>query len=288
MTELIREIDPLRARLALARERGLRVGVVPTMGALHRGHLALVAEARKRAQVVVVTVFVNPTQFGPNEDFTKYPRMLEKDVEACRAAGADLVFSPGDPQVIYPEGDETRVRVPTTAKHLEGEFRPHHFEGVATVCMKLFQIVGPSVAVFGRKDYQQLMVIREMVRQLNLPLGIVAGATLREADGLAMSSRNGYLSAAERMQAPQLQHELAAIVAAVRAGERDYAMLAVTAVRHLKMAGWRVDYIEVRDADTLAPPVPGSPRLVVLGAAWLGRTRLIDNLDVDLPGAAHV
>ena len=273
-------------RAALAGETA--TAFVPTMGNLHAGHVSLVELARQHGSPVVASIFVNPLQFGAGEDFERYPRTLDDDCGKLAAAGCDLVFAP-DVAEMYPVPQGFVVQPPAAlANDLCGTFRPGHFSGVATVVLKLFNLVQPRVAVFGRKDYQQLMVIREMVRQLNLPLGIVAGATLREADGLAMSSRNGYLSAAERMQAPQLQHELAAIVAAVRAGERDYAMLAATAVRHLKMAGWRVDYIEVRDADTLAPPVPGSPRLVVLGAAWLGRTRLIDNLDVDLPGAAHV
>ena len=273
-------------RAALAGETA--TAFVPTMGNLHAGHVSLVELARQHGSPVVASIFVNPLQFGAGEDFERYPRTLDDDCGKLAAAGCDLVFAP-DVAEMYPVPQGFVVQPPAAlANDLCGAFRPGHFSGVATVVLKLFNLVQPRVAVFGRKDYQQLMVIREMVRQLNLPLGIVAGATLREADGLAMSSRNGYLSAAERMQAPQLQHELAAIVAAVRAGERDYAMLAATAVRHLKMAGWRVDYIEVRDADTLAPPVPGSPRLVVLGAAWLGRTRLIDNLDVDLPGAAQV
>lgn len=273
-------------RAALAGETA--TAFVPTMGNLHAGHVSLVELARQHGSPVVASIFVNPLQFGAGEDFERYPRTLDDDCGKLAAAGCDLVFAP-DVAEMYPVPQGFVVQPPAAlANDLCGAFRPGHFSGVATVVLKLFNLVQPRVAVFGRKDYQQLMVIREMVRQFNLPIGIVAGATLREADGLAMSSRNGYLSAAERMQAPQLQHELAAIVAAVRAGERDYAMLAATAVRHLKMAGWRVDYIEVRDADTLAPPVPGSPRLVVLGAAWLGRTRLIDNLDVDLPGAAHV
>jgi len=287
MTELIREIDPLRARLAVARERGLRVGVVPTMGALHRGHLALVAEARTRAQVVVVTVFVNPTQFGPNEDFTKYPRMLEKDVEACRAAGADLVFSPGDPQVIYPEGDETRVRVPTTAKHLEGEFRPHHFEGVATVCIKLFQIVGPSVAIFGRKDYQQLQLVTRMVRDLFLPIEIVGLPTIREDDGLALSSRNAYLSPEERTRARAIPLGLSAAVRLYASGERRVGTLVSAARGLIEEAATSIDYVAIADERTVAPFADDATvdRAVMAVAARVGTTRLIDNVVLGVDAA---
>jgi pantoate--beta-alanine ligase len=280
MTELIREIDPLRARLALARERGFRVGIVPTMGALHRGHLALVAEARKRAQVVVVTIFVNPTQFGPSEDFSKYPRMLEKDLEACRDAGADLVFSPADPTVVYPEGDETRVRVPETAKHLEGEFRPHHFEGVATVCMKLFQIVGPSVAVFGRKDYQQLQVVSRMVRDLFLPIEIVGLPTIREHDGLALSSRNAYLSKEDRERARGIPEGLSAAVRLYESGERRVGALIAAARGAIEKVATSIDYVAIADEKTVAPFAEDASieRAVLAVAARVGTTRLIDNV----------
>jgi pantoate--beta-alanine ligase len=281
MTDLVREVDALRSRLALARERGLRVGVVPTMGALHRGHLALVAEARKHAQVVVVTVFVNPTQFGPNEDFAKYPRMLERDVEACRDAGAQLVFSPADPTVIYPVGDETRVRVPETAKHLEGSFRPHHFEGVATVCMKLFQIVGPAVAVFGRKDYQQLQVVSRMVRDLFLPIEIVGHPTMREHDGLALSSRNAYLSAEDRAAARAIPLGLGAAVAAWSQGERSARALLSAARAPIEASATSIDYVALADPTTVTPIAEDATctsRTLLAVAARYGTTRLIDNV----------
>ena len=192
------------------------------------------------------------------------------------------MFAP-DVAEMYPVPQTFTVQPPASlANDLCGAFRPGHFSGVATVVLKLFNLVQPHVAVFGKKDFQQLLVIRELVRQFNLPIEIVAGDTLREADGLAMSSRNGYLGASERIQAALLQRELAAIVAAVQAGERDFEALCVTASRHLKMAGWRVDYVALRDAATLQAPTPDSTRLVVLGAAWLGSTRLIDNIDFAL------
>jgi pantoate--beta-alanine ligase len=272
-------------RAALAGESG--TAFVPTMGNLHAGHIALVERAKQFGQPLVASIFVNPLQFGAGEDFERYPRTLAADCEKLAAAGCDLVFAP-DVAEMYPMPQTYAVQVPDAiANDLCGTFRPGHFSGVATVVLKLFNLVQPRVAVFGKKDFQQLMVIRDLVRQFNLPIEIVGVDTLREADGLAMSSRNGYLSTSERMQAPQLQRELAAIAAAVQGGERDFVALAATARRHLAMAGWRVDYVEWRDAATLAAPTPDSRRLVVLGAAWLGTTRLIDNLDFELPGSAH-
>jgi pantoate--beta-alanine ligase len=256
---------------------------VPTMGNLHAGHASLVELAKQVGNPVVASIFVNPLQFGVGEDFERYPRTLAADCEKLKAAGCDLVFAP-DVSELYPVPQTFTVQPSESlTRDLCGEFRPGHFSGVATVVLKLFNLVRPRVAVFGKKDFQQLLVIRELVRQFNLPIDILAGDTLREADGLAMSSRNGYLGASERIQAPQLQRELAAIVSAVEAGERDFEALCGAAGRHLKMAGWRVDYIALRDAATLAAPTPDSARLVVLGAAWLGSTRLIDNLDFGLP-----
>ena len=259
---------------------------VPTMGNLHAGHVSLVERAKQHGRPVVASIFVNPLQFGAGEDFERYPRTLAADCEKLADAGCDLVFAP-DVAEMYPVPQTFTVQPPASlANDLCGAFRPGHFSGVATVVLKLFNLVQPRVAVFGKKDFQQLHVIRDMVRQLNLPIDIVGVDTLREADGLAMSSRNGYLSDAERMQAPQLQHELAAIVAAVQVGERDFEALCAAAGRHLKMAGWRVDYVALRDAGTLQAPTPDSRRLVVLGAAWLGSTRLIDNLDFGLGNPA--
>lgn len=268
----------LRAALADARDTAF----VPTMGNLHAGHIALVDRARRLGSPVAASIFVNPLQFGAGEDFERYPRTLDADCDKLAAAGCDLVFAP-DVAELYPVAQTYTVRVPDAmANDLCGAFRPGHFDGVATVVLKLFHLVQPRIAVFGKKDFQQLQVIRDLVRQFNLPIGIVAGDTLREPDGLAMSSRNGYLSPAERMQAPQLQRELATVVAALQAGEGDPETLTATARRHLNMAGWRVDYIAVRDAATLAAPTCDSTHLVVLGAAWLGTTRLIDNLDFAL------
>ena len=280
--QVVHTVADLRA--ALAGQTG--TALVPTMGNLHAGHVSLVDLAKQHGRPVVASIFVNPLQFGAGEDFERYPRTLAADCEKLAAAGCDLVFAP-DVAEMYPVPQTFTVQPPASlANDLCGAFRPGHFSGVATVVLKLFNLVQPRVAVFGSKDFQQLQVIRELARQFNLPIDIVAGGTLREADGLAMSSRNGYLSETERMQAPQLQRELAAIVAAVQADERDFTTPTATAQRHLNMAGWRVDYVELRDAATLAAPTPDSRHLVVLGAAWLGSTRLIDNLDFDLGTSA--
>jgi len=261
---------------------------VPTMGNLHAGHVSLIELAKQNGQPVVASIFVNPLQFGAGEDFERYPRTLDADCDKLAAAGCDVVFAP-DVAELYPVPQTFTVQPPDTlANDLCGAFRPGHFSGVATVVLKLLNLVQPRVAVFGKKDFQQLFVIRELVRQFNLPVGIVAGDTLREADGLAMSSRNGYLGASERIEAAALQRELGAIVAAIQAGERDFEALSTAASRHLKMAGWHVDYVALRDAASLQAPTPESTRLVVLGAAWLGKTRLIDNLDFPLPIEPHI
>jgi pantoate--beta-alanine ligase len=276
--QLIHAAAELRA--ALAGQTG--TAFVPTMGNLHAGHVSLVELAKQHGCPVVASIFVNPLQFGAGEDFERYPRTLEADCEKLAAAGCDLVFAP-DVDEMYPVPQTFSVTPPRTlTSDLCGAFRPGHFSGVATVVLKLFNLVQPRVAVFGKKDFQQLMVIREMVQQFNLPIEIVGGDTLRGADGLALSSRNAYLGASERPQAPQLQRELAAVVAAILAGERDFEALTATASRRLKMAGWRVDYIALRDAMTLQPPTSDTTRLVVLGAAWLGNTRLIDNVETAL------
>jgi pantoate--beta-alanine ligase len=277
--KLIHTANDLRA--ALAGQTG--TAFVPTMGNLHPGHVSLIELARQHGSPVVASVFVNPLQFGAGEDFERYPRTLSADCEKLAAAGCDLVFAP-DATEIYRVPQTFTVQPPDgLANDLCGAFRPGHFSGVATVVLKLFNLVQPRVAVFGKKDFQQLLVIRELVEQFNLPIEIVAGDTLREADGLAMSSRNGYLGASERSMAALLQGELTAIVAAVEAGERDFEALCLSASRHLRMAGWRVDYVALRDAATLQAPTLDSTRLVVLGAAWLGSTRLIDNIDFVYP-----
>lgn len=264
-------------RAALAGQTG--TAFVPTMGNLHAGHVSLVERARKHGQPVVASIFVNPLQFGVGEDFERYPRTLDADCAKLEAAGCDLVFAP-DVDEMYPVPQSFSVQPSASlTQDLDGAFRPGHFSGVATVVLKLFNLVQPRVAVFGKKDYQQLLVIRELVRQFNMPIEIVAGDTLREPDGLAMSSRNGYLGTSERIQAAQLHQALADIVAAVQAGEHDVEALCAKARRHLNMGGWRVDYIALRDAATLGTTTSDSARLVVLGAAWMGKTRLIDNLD---------
>jgi pantoate--beta-alanine ligase len=279
--QVVRDVEALREKLAAARERGLRVGVVPTMGALHDGHLALVREAKRRAQLVVVTIFVNPTQFGPNEDFTRYPRTLEADVARCAAEGVDLVFAPSEPTVLYPAGEETRIRVASTAQHLEGAFRPGHFEGVVTICAKLFLVVGPCVAVFGRKDYQQLRVVSRMARDLFLPVEIVPCATQREPDGLARSSRNVYLSADDRAKARAIPTGLAAAVRAFEAGERRVDALLALVRAPIEAVATSIDYVALANADSVVPFAVGATiddRAVLALAVRFGSTRLIDNV----------
>lgn len=257
---------------------------VPTMGNLHAGHVSLVELAKQHGHPVVASIFVNPLQFGAGEDFERYPHTLKADCEKLTAVGCDIVFAP-DVAEVYPVPQTFTAQPPDhLAQDLCGAFRPGHFSGVATVVLKLFNLVQPRVAVFGKKDFQQLRVIRELVQQFNLPIEIVAGDTLREPNGLAMSSRNAYLGESERIEAAELQRQLAAIVAAILAGERDFEALCAHASRHLKMAGWRVDYVALRDATTLQTPTSSSTQLVVLGAAWLGSTRLIDNIDFPLLG----
>lgn len=256
---------------------------VPTMGNLHAGHLSLIEFAKQHGQPVVASLFVNPLQFGPDEDFARYPRTRDADCEKLAAAGCDLVFAP-DVAELYPVPQTLVVQAPAAySDDLCGAFRPGHFSGVATVVLKLFNLIQPCVAVFGRKDFQQLQLVRELVRQFNLPIAIIAGDTTREADGLAMSSRNGFLSSSERIQAIALYRQLSEVAGAITRGERDYPQLVLHATKYLKMAGWRVDYIAVRDAKNLQAPQADTQRIVVLGAAWLGKTRLIDNIECVLP-----
>jgi pantoate--beta-alanine ligase len=277
--EAIAELDDLRARIAAWKRAGLRVGFVPTMGNLHAGHHSLLALARAHADRVVASVFVNPTQFGPGEDFARYPRTPDADAAGLRQAGCDLLWLP-DVATMYPLGIEAavRIRVPGVTDVLEGAHRPGHFDGVATVVARLFNQVQPDLAAFGRKDYQQLAVIRHLVADLAFPVALLAGQTVREADGLAMSSRNQYLTAAERAQAPLLHATLQAMGAAWRAGV-PRARLEADAAARLSAAGFRVDYAALRRPD-LAEPADGEPGpRVALVAARLGRTRLIDNLE---------
>ena len=228
------------------------LGLVPTMGALHRGHVALIAEARRRSVNVAVTIFVNPTQFGLNEDLARYPRDLEGDLEKCRGAGASLVFAPAALEM-YPAGDRTQVRVSELTEHLCGSSRPGHFEGVATIVTKLFAATGPCIAIFGRKDYQQLKVIERLTRDLLLPVEIVAYETVRESDGLALSSRNAYLSDTERRQALSIPRALGAALACFGAGERGAGALRLPVEKTLAVAGLRVDYVTVADTERLVP-----------------------------------
>lgn len=254
------------------------VAFVPTMGNLHAGHLHLVELAKQHAGTVVVSIFVNPLQFGANEDLANYPRTPEADYEKLKRAGADIVFTP-TVEEMYPTPQTLLVEPPPIANELCGAARPGHFKGVATVVLKLFNMVQPQVAVFGKKDFQQLFVIREMVRQLNLPITIVAGETMREPDGLAMSSRNGYLQPAQRVEAPRLHRALQQVVTAMQTGEQDPVTIEAQTTQYLTQLGWIVDYISVRAANTLQPAQADDRELVVLGAARQGRTRLIDNLE---------
>lgn len=276
-------VTELRQRIQRWREIHQRIAFVPTMGNLHAGHIALVKQARKLADRVVVSIFVNPMQFGPQEDYAAYPRTPEADRLQLAVAGADLLFMP-EADEVYPGGVEaaTRVEVPGLSSILDGASRPGHFTGMATVVAKLFNMVQPDVAIFGEKDYQQLLVVRRLVADLCLPIEVVGYPTVRELDGLAMSSRNQYLTKAERAQAPFLQRVLRETASALRDGDRDHMLLQRQAVDRLASGGFRPDYVEIRQAETLAPPGEGDSRFVVLGAAWLGRARLIDNVTVDL------
>ena len=281
--ERVESVEVLRTRVAEWRRAGLRIGFVPTMGNLHRGHLALIAQAREQADRVVCSIFVNPTQFGPNEDYGRYPRTLEADASALDAAGCDLLFLPSV-ETMYPLGIErtVRVEVPELSDVLCGAFRPGHFAGVATVVARLFNQVQPDLAVFGRKDFQQLAVIRHLVDDLAFPIRIEAGETVRESDGLAMSSRNQYLQPEERRRAALIYATLCEARERLRAGEAVAAVEAWGAER-LAAEGFKVDYLALRRPDRLAAPATrASGAWVALVAARLGSTRLIDNLAFSL------
>ena len=258
------------------------VAFVPTMGNLHEGHLALVREAANRADQVVVSIFVNRLQFGQGEDFDRYPRTLEQDAAKLAGEGVAVLFAPSE-QELYPNvAQQYNVEPPNLQNELCGAFRPGHFRGVATVVAKLFNIVEPDYACFGKKDYQQLVILQGMAADLNFRVEIVPVDIGRAADGLALSSRNQYLSEAERKQAPQLYRELQAVARAVENGNRDYAALEQQAAANLKQAGWQVDYVEIRHAGNLQVAHVGDSELVVLAAARLGNTRLIDNIEIRL------
>lgn len=276
-------IASLRDALRTVRAQGKSVGLVPTMGNLHAGHLALVEHARRDNDTVVVSIFVNPMQFGPNEDFDAYPRTLEKDLEKLAQARADLVFAPSV-EVIYPKSmqETTTVSVPRLTTILCGAHRPGHFDGVTTVVNKLFNIVAPHRAYFGQKDYQQLIVIRTMVEDLDMPVEVIGVPIVRDDDGLALSSRNAYLSRDERTKARGLYLTLSKVKAAIESSSGcAFEELESNARHELEQIGFRPDYVEVREREHLDVPNASTAKLIVMGAAYLGRTRLIDNLAID-------
>jgi len=281
--DVIQEINEVRRLVHAARQRGCGIGCVPTMGALHEGHLSLVEECRQRVNYTIVTIFVNPTQFAPHEDLNKYPRPLEADLAACQAAGVDCVYLP-DVTSLYPPGYESWVTVEGISACLEGEFRPEHFRGVTTIVAKLFNIVQPDVACFGSKDYQQQAVIRQMVRDLNFPIEIVVCPTIREPDGLALSSRNIYLSPEERVTALTLSRSLRVAEAVLKSGEKSVKVAEEQMLAELTSTpGVGVQYAVIRDPVTLKPIESSQPEMVALIAALVGKTRLIDHLTIRLP-----
>ena len=287
---IIQTISELRLTLKNQAKIGHNIGFVPTMGNLHAGHIALVTQAKQHAACVVVSIFVNPLQFSPNEDLANYPRTLAADCEKLKAAGCDIVFTPSVEE-IYPAFDgknlhqNMTIDPPPIANVLCGATRLSHFAGVATVVMKLFNIVQPDVAVFGKKDFQQLFIIKQMVKQFNLPITIIAGETIREANGLALSSRNGYLNDAQRAAASQLNSALQGIVNAIKNGNKNFVKLEQQARVQLTSQAWEVDYISIRSTATLQPATQADNNLIVLGAAKItnktaGKTRLIDNIEL--------
>lgn len=277
--ETVTTIEAVRQRVRAWRQQRLRVAFVPTMGNLHAGHMSLLAAARYRGDRVVVSIFVNPLQFGPSEDYTAYPRTLAEDQNLLEGAHCDLLFAPSVAEM-YPTGGDQRtvVMVRGLSDVLDGKFRPGHFDGVATVVTKLFGIVAPDVAVFGEKDYQQLLVVRHMTLDLALPVEIIGAPTVRAADGLALSSRNRYLNADERARAPALHQALVDTAQAIAAGHADLAHLERQGAAAIERAGMQLDYFSIRDALDLTAPDASSTELVILVAARLGRARLIDNL----------
>ena len=280
--QTLHRIPELRAQLVEWREAGQRIAFVPTMGNLHRGHLELVRRGREVADRVVASVFVNPLQFGPSEDFSLYPRTLEQDKAALTEVGADLLFAP-NAQEVYPHGMDglTKVGVPVVSSSLCGHFRPGHFDGVATVVSILFNLVQPDAALFGEKDYQQLLIIRRVVADLHMPIEIIGVATEREHDGLALSSRNQYLSAEERRLAPEMYVTLREVADKLRAGRRDFSALCYAGIKRLEASQFRPQYLEVRAPDLGTPGREGG-EFVILAAAYMGKTRLIDNITVKL------
>lgn len=278
---LAESIPQVRSAIAVARRQEKKIALVPTMGALHDGHLSLIHAARNACDYVAVSIFVNPTQFGPHEDLGRYPRPLKDDLHACSQAGVDLVFHP-DEETIYPPGDETIVQVKQLSTILEGAHRPGHFQGVATVVSKLFNIVAPDIAYFGRKDYQQQLIVRRMCRDLRSPVEIVTCPTIREPDGLALSSRNQYLSPSERETALSLNRCLKFAQDLITAGEKDLNLVRSRMVQHMQqLPSVALDYATVADAQTLAEVDQQAGPLVALIAARVGTTRLIDNMLIE-------
>ena len=288
--QIIKTAQLLRTRLS----KEDAIAFVPTMGNLHDGHLQLVAQAKKENACVVVSIFVNPLQFGANEDFGNYPRTLEADLAKLKAAGADVVFTPNEIE-IYPSFDSSNntsnqtmmVQAPAIANELCGAIRPGHFNGVSTVVLKLFNLIflngaTRKIAFFGKKDFQQLFIIRELTHQFNLPIEIIAGETVREADGLAMSSRNSYLTPMDRNEAPRLYKSLHLVADAIKQGNKDFKSIEMQTTQFLTQLGWIVDYISIRSSKTLLPASPADQQLIVLAAAKLGKTRLIDNIELSL------
>ena len=279
--DTVTTIAAVRERVQAWRREGLRVAFIPTMGNLHAGHVSLIEAARRHGERFVASIFVNPMQFGPNEDWAHYPRTPREDERMLAGAGCSLMFMP-DVTEIYPNGAEraTRIEVPGLSRILDGEFRPGHFEGVSTVVAKLFHIVEPDVAVFGEKDFQQLTIIRRMVADLCMPIEIVGAPTVRDHDGLAMSSRNQYLTSAERALAPQIYIALEAAASRLRKGDVDFASIERVGFQELERTGFRPDYFCIRKAEDLGPATREARALVILTAARIGKARLIDNVQV--------
>ena len=269
--------ESLQEALLVYAKKGKRIALVPTMGALHAGHATLIRHAANLADVVAVSIFVNPTQFGPKEDFSRYPRMLEQDVKTAQAAGASVIYAP-DVEDLYPQGFSTTITAGLLSTQLCGQFRPGHFDGVATVVTKLLLRSLPHVAVFGEKDYQQLCVIRRVVDDLDIPVEIVGAPTVREPDGLALSSRNAYLTKEEREIATTIYKTLSDTANKLISGKQAAQEILATAIASLNASGFKVDYLEMRDADTCAPMEHFTAPARLLVAAWLGKTRLIDNI----------
>ena len=276
--EIIKDVKQLRSYLA----GKTRIGCVPTMGNIHAGHLSLVKLALRKSDTVVTTIFVNRLQFNQNSDFDRYPRTLNNDLKLLKEVGNNVVFCP-DEREMYPESQKYFIDPPKIAKKLEGRFRPDHFRGVCTIVLKLFNMVSPDVAVFGKKDYQQLAIIKGLVRQFSMPIEIISGETIRERTGLALSSRNVHLSSQEKIEAPRLQGSMRLIYDAIKSGDRNFVAMEYAAGESLARHGWIVDYVVIRTQDGLLRPSNKDKKFVILGATSLGKTRLIDDLEVESP-----